>query len=123
MTGREPLETVLAKHRADQWSCSCGWPLNDSVGSWTEHLAAAVRSWLAGALTQPEVVEAAQRVYTRMQYTRDDDPAWERSMPAALAAAAEAVFGTSPDHEPCTEFGSHPRGGHEAEVKNHGRAR
>lgn len=42
-------------------------------------------------LTRPDVIEAAQRAYTRMQSTRDDDPAWQPSMVAALTAAWEAL--------------------------------
>lgn len=36
----ERVKAVLREHRADMWSCSCGWPLNDSVGSVVDHLAA-----------------------------------------------------------------------------------
>jgi hypothetical protein len=36
------LRAVLSEHRASGWACSCGWPLNDSVGSWVDHLAAQI---------------------------------------------------------------------------------
>lgn len=39
---KDALEKVLREHRADGWVCTCGWPLNDSVGSVVEHLAAQI---------------------------------------------------------------------------------
>jgi hypothetical protein len=41
------LTAIIKAHRADAWSCSCGWPLNDSVGSWVDHLAEQIEPLLA----------------------------------------------------------------------------
>ena len=48
------LRKVLRAHRADSWCCSCGWPLNDSVGSWVDHLAEQVRPLMRCPAHDPE---------------------------------------------------------------------
>lgn len=49
----DALVAVLREHRADGWVCTCGWPLNDSVGSVVEHLAAQIRPLMQCSAVDP----------------------------------------------------------------------
>ena len=58
------MADVLAAHRADQWSCSCGWPLNDSVGSWTQHLEAMLQPVFDAEVSRQVAAKEAERLAT-----------------------------------------------------------
>lgn len=50
----DALDEVLRAHRPDMWVCSCGWPLNDSVGSVVEHLANQIRPLMQCPAVDPD---------------------------------------------------------------------
>lgn len=49
----DALVRVLTEHRADGWVCTCGWPLNDSVGSVVDHLAEQIRPLMRCSVADP----------------------------------------------------------------------
>jgi hypothetical protein len=53
-TEQDALAQVLREHRPDGWACTCGWPLNDSVGSVVDHLAEQIRPLMRCPAVAPD---------------------------------------------------------------------
>lgn len=83
---------VLGEHWANGWMCKCGWPLDDSVGSVTSHVAAALAAAGVGLIADAKA-EAAQAVLDAVEQVVTPASAVD-SVRAARTAAAKYGAGT-----------------------------
>jgi len=79
----DALTEALRAHRADGWVCTCGWPLNDSVGSVVDHLAEQIRPLMRCPATDPEGSQCRLWPGHDGQHGDGLGTVWDRVIPSA----------------------------------------
>jgi hypothetical protein len=82
------VEEVLRAHRPDMWSCSCGWPLNDSVGSVVEHLAAQIEPLMRCPAKDPSGAQCRLFLGHDGSHGDGDCTTWDRDYSAPEPASS-----------------------------------